>query len=484
MLRHKHKTLFLDTNIYLHYQSFDQVDWRKLLEARRITLSVPNVVLNELDKHKDEHRVRRIRKRAAAVSARLFEYFDTNKEEVRPGVILEFLPFDPQVNFAIYHLNPSRQDDRLLAAVLKLREEKKDLSPVIVANDYNLLMKAKQLGIEIYRLPEDLKLPEEPDAEEQHLKELERELNRMRKAVAPDLRMCFGPEGADHVTFMLPSPKLMSELLLGFELASLRLRYPKAPPPEQVISFAERGKLKEAAGELKNAERAAEMLVTFGEMMGQIHPSEVERYNFELENYFRAYEQYRKDVIEYENMWSRTLRLEVELVNEGTCPAEDVDVTLEFPEGVTLLTEGSFPPVPVEPHPPSPPQTLGMQTGALIAKGVRKSVSLLKPKSAPAPQLTSGHLSPQATTTPSVTPSANNRRVEFKVPKLKHTLRARCVTLYAFLNSFEAAGSFTILYRAVAANIPQPVTGCLHVKIEKSQPSVIFTFRRPISPKK
>jgi rRNA-processing protein FCF1 len=449
-----------------------------------VTISVPAIVLNELDKHKDEHRIRRIRKRASAVSAKLFEYFETNKAEVRPGVALQFLPFDPRINFANYHLNPSRQDDHLLAAVLQMREENEGPCPVIVANDFNLLMKARQLGIETYRLPDDLKLLEEPDAEEQQLRELERELNRVRKAAAPDLRMCFGPGGDDHAAFKLPHPKLLGGLLLGFEFALLRLRYPKALPPEQVISFAERRKLKEAAGELKNAEQAAEMLFTLGEMMRQVHPLEVERYNYELEDYFRAYEQYRKDSVEYKNRWSRTLRLEVELVNEGTCPAEDVDVMLEFPECVTLLTEGSFPPVPVEPHPPAPPQTLGMQTAGLIARGVRKSVSLLKPKPTPVPQLSSGYLSARATTIPSVVLSADKRRAEFKVPKLKHTLRARCVTLYALFNSFEVAGSFTIPYRAVAANIPQPVTGCLHVKIEKFQPPEIFTFSGPISPKK
>ena len=45
-------------------------------------------------------------------------------------------------------------------------------------------------------------------------------------------------------------------------------------------------------------------------------------------------------------------------------------------------------------------------------------------------------------------------------------------------------GSFSIPYRAVAANIPQPVIGHLHVKIEKTQPIEIFKFSGPISPKK
>src|SRR5438105_35064 len=86
MLRHEHLTVFLDTNIYLHYQPFEQIDWRKLLKSRCITLCVPAVVVSELDKHKDEHRTRRIRKRAGAVSAKLFEYFDADKPEVRSGV--------------------------------------------------------------------------------------------------------------------------------------------------------------------------------------------------------------------------------------------------------------------------------------------------------------------------------------------------------------------------------------------------------------
>lgn len=142
-----------------------------------------------------------------------------------------------------------------------------------------------------------------------------------------------------------------------------------------------------------------------------------------------------------------------------------LDVMLDFPEEITLLEEGRFPPPPVAPQPPSPPQTLGGQTAALIASGIRKSVNLLKPT--PVPQLTSSSLTAQAIKIPAVLITGGGRRVEFKVIKLKHTLRTRSIMLFASFNSFEATGSFTIPYRALAANIPQPVTGCLHVKIDK-----------------
>lgn len=471
MLEYDHRAVFLDTNVYLHYQSFEQVDWRRLLSTERVTLHVPAVIVNELDKHKDEHPIRRIRKRAANVSAKLFEYFESQKPDVRPGVTLKFSPFDPQVDFTRHNLNPVRQDDQLLAAVLQLLEQQPGVQAVVVTNDFNLLMKAKSLGIEARRMPDMFKLPEEPDAEEKRNRELMEELNRVRKAAAPNLRICFGSTGEDHCAFKLAFPEgILSPIILGLQYFLLKQRYPPVPPPDKVISFSGREKSTKAAGEHKQLEQATETLATFNEMMSQFHPLEVERYNRELKDFFSAYEQYLRDSIEYKNRWTRTLRLEVQLVNDGTYPAEDIDVALDFPEGVTLLAEGSLPPPPVEPLPPSPPQTFGVQTGELIADGLRKLVNLIKPRRSQ--QLAASALSARAIRTPDVQIMAGGRRAEFKVLKLKHTQRTRAVTLYALFSSFDVAGSFTIPYRAVAANVPQPVTGCLHVKVEKFEPPV------------
>jgi hypothetical protein len=57
--------------------------------------------------------------------------------------------------------------------------------------------------------------------------------------------------------------------------------------------------------------------------------------------------------------------------------------------------------------------------------------------------------------------------VEFYVERIKHKLQQESDPLYILFESFEAAQSFKIDYRLLAANIPEEVTGQLHVVIEK-----------------
>jgi hypothetical protein len=48
---------FLDTNIFLHYRSVEQIDCRRLLDAGQVELLVAPIVLRELDAQKDRHPV-------------------------------------------------------------------------------------------------------------------------------------------------------------------------------------------------------------------------------------------------------------------------------------------------------------------------------------------------------------------------------------------------------------------------------------------
>jgi hypothetical protein len=44
--------VFVDTNVLLHYQFFDVVDWSAQLGVAHVTLVSAPVVLSELDRHK------------------------------------------------------------------------------------------------------------------------------------------------------------------------------------------------------------------------------------------------------------------------------------------------------------------------------------------------------------------------------------------------------------------------------------------------
>jgi hypothetical protein len=57
--------------------------------------------------------------------------------------------------------------------------------------------------------------------------------------------------------------------------------------------------------------------------------------------------------------------------------------------------------------------------------------------------------------------------VEYYRKSLKHFQSDKLAGLVVTFDSFESAAGFTIYYRLIVSNIPQPVTGQLNVKVQK-----------------
>jgi predicted ribonuclease YlaK len=108
-----------DTNVFIHYEFFRNVDWAAELGARPVTLVLPSVVLEELDKRKWAG-TRREKERAKAVLRTLKELgFSTTPVEIRPGVSVMALDDEPDDAFMAQHrLQPRAADDRLLASAI------------------------------------------------------------------------------------------------------------------------------------------------------------------------------------------------------------------------------------------------------------------------------------------------------------------------------------------------------------------------------
>ena len=65
--------VFLDTNTFLHFQWFDEIDWPKIHSSNSVTLVLAPVILSELDEKKYEASPR-VRERAKSVIKRLDRY--------------------------------------------------------------------------------------------------------------------------------------------------------------------------------------------------------------------------------------------------------------------------------------------------------------------------------------------------------------------------------------------------------------------------
>jgi predicted ribonuclease YlaK len=166
--------LFLDTNTFLHYKSIDEIDWRKVVDCDEVTLVLALVVVSELDKKKYEA-TGRVREKAKTTVARLNAYSKKPAPIIiRDRVFLQFLNFEPEIDYAANQLDKSNQDDRLLASVIEFRRENPRLALKIVSGDLGLSIKARLREIEVLELGNESKLPDEPDPLEKKYKQLEK----------------------------------------------------------------------------------------------------------------------------------------------------------------------------------------------------------------------------------------------------------------------------------------------------------------------
>ncbi len=151
------KTVFLDTNIFIHYQLFDQIDWLKILNVSDVTIVVPPIIIRELNKHKELNTKSRIRERASLVLKKLSSLFASGcTASVSNGVVICLEDRDPTIDFAQLHLNKDIQDDQLIASILMWLRENPGVEVVLVTSDaaLTLIGKSRRHNIQLllYRI--------------------------------------------------------------------------------------------------------------------------------------------------------------------------------------------------------------------------------------------------------------------------------------------------------------------------------------------
>jgi hypothetical protein len=431
--------LFLDTQIFLHYQPIEQVDWPALTGSKELTIILAPIVLRELDKHKQTHPIGRLKKRAANTLARLDQWAEQGlRTSLRAGVTLGFLPYEPQIDFVAHRLSRDWHDDQLLASLIEFCQEHPEECVALVTADAGLKLKARSRGIRLLVLADDQKLPEEPDPNEQRVKQLEQEL-REQKLRSPKLRVCF-EGGLDHRDVCLPAPVDPCEEGLARELALVRSRLPRFPL-DQYSSFT--------------TIRPA-MEIAYGIGVGA-SDADIAAYNEQLGAYYEHYIEWLCRNCHSENEYRGTFELPLCLTNEGSGAATDLHIFLEFPESVRLY--GKENPRSQPPAPPAPPMGgLERRFGPDVAATLmgRPASQKVPDAGPPQPNVRGPILRHEPV------PSA-----EYRVGKLKHKLIETLAGLFVTFPSPADAASFAVTYRINAENVPEEVTGKLHVVIEK-----------------
>ncbi|HXM64919.1 MAG TPA: PIN domain-containing protein [Terriglobales bacterium] len=439
--------VFPDTNLFLHYRSLSEIDWCSLLRSSTVEIEIAPVVPRELEKQKTLNPSKKLRDRAATALKLLHKHL-TNPQ-VRDGVTLQFLIKEPTSEFAASRgLSLQLEDDRLIGTFFLYRDENPETRCVLVTGDLPLTIKAHQFQIEFLSLDESLLLPAEPDPLEKKNKELAAELNRY-KSREPLLAVVFG-DYENHARFQLPSPANItdSEPEIQAKLAAVKEKVqPVELRPKQELdpaSIANNPILQVA----ESIRQTMEGVESFGR---QFH----ENYNVQVAAYYRAYERYLRDNEKFKTLALRTIELNLIVVNSGTCPAEDIYVSLHFPDGFMLYDEKHPPKMPEEPAAPSKEMNLFPHSSLLSSLPYMPDIRARFPQ-------------PRDPSVPKIR-KTNSYNVEFEHEKLQHGFIWTFAPLYVAFDSWELAKSFSIDYVIRAANMIDAEEGALGVVVENGQ---------------
>lgn len=306
--------LFVDTNFFLHFQPVDQVDWPTLVGEDQVDLIVTSGILKELDDKKSSRRAT-IQKRAKK-ALKLLGAFTTESALLRPNVSLALEHREPEVlgvNMHTEELTPHNADDRLVGTVLAYVRSHEHGRVAVATEDVALRAKLAARSIEVVLPIEEMRLPDVKSDEE-------KELERLRRVQAPQ-------------------PDLRVELL-GASQGTLHL---DRPAPLDEIEFRQRYRT-----EFWERHNLDPPIADFVFRSSNLNP----RFFTELDDFRPRFEEYLNQLVAHELRARRMFHLDFVLHNDGTAPADEVELIVHVdPDSPVFLEQ-----VPRSPQPPDPPK--------------------------------------------------------------------------------------------------------------------------------
>lgn len=272
-----------------------------------------------------------------------------------------------------------------------------------------------------------------PDPNEVKLHELQKKLAALR-SLSPKLKVQFG-NGSD--TCLIQRPPDPPPEPDWSDIERFKERYPKLwQPPLNPLN-------------LTNAFRELAIM--------RLSDYQIEKYNDQLETFFRRYEEYLNGKYSVDEAKSRSIYLDLELNNSGTSPATDVRVLLKFPASVATSCDPklfAYPKAPTPPRKPQPGETFRINDVI-----VRPYMPTWNPDALLAPP-------PDKVRWLGETENSDHRVAAFEIRKFNHGFAEPFPKpLIITFKDRESFQSFSIDFEIHAANLPTMLTGQLHVVI-------------------
>jgi hypothetical protein len=440
-------SIFFDTNIFLHFKFISEINWIEIFPDVTVNYLIASCILKELDEQKYKGISKRERNRAKNILERFYKATEQGEGKL-DNIKIEFLTSEPTKNtFENNNLSETNSDDRLLASILEFSS--KGSSVCLITNDLALILKARNLNIDVKRLDEKYKLSDELDENEKIIMQLRKE-NLELKERKPNLRLVFENEEVLK-EFTLNQPRDFSNYV-NDQLVGIKSKYKTKILEEENKVFS--------ISKLGNLFTTPISKLTFGR---EYEKEEIDSYNRKLNQFYSEYHNYLNDYVSFLKFNETILNLKLYLYNFGNIAAKNIRISLHFPDGFELLRKNETMSEPRKPHPPelrSPFPSLDFFNNRdLINSSILSSIQM--PRQAyqmDIPNVSKINIK-----------KTNSYDVDTRVQNCPHRHKEKILSLFLKFENVERANSFNIDYQLIADDIPDFVRGMLNIKIIKIQ---------------
>ncbi|WP_050470674.1 PIN domain-containing protein [Herbaspirillum chlorophenolicum] len=428
----KYLTIFIDTNITLHYQRLDQVSWEEFAQGRNVEIVVCAVVLMEIEKNKVENQSKKIRKRAGEYGAWLLNKYDS--PELTQNVKIRFHANEPMIDFHSNGLDKQNFDDRLVAAVLEHRENNPSKDVLVLTADLGVTFKFKMRGIEVTNLSEKYKLPEELDEQETENRELRSQLEKFKNR-HPKVRLLFDQNEPFIEVEKEAIPQ--RDQFLTREMTRMMEKHPK--------------KKNHPGYEIGSNLASHAVMLQLGKIFNEMSESQQASYDQRLDEFYIEYHTYLENIYDFHLRSLARVELNLLMSNlDGSAPANNIDVFVRCSKPFSFLKEDLLPNRPKAPTPPRKPNSLfdsGINHFSTHLPHIPSMKDILLETASETPKL-----------------EIVGGDAKFYVRQLKHKQSFKLFPIWLDLQSVQNMNNLAVTYEIHAEEILSPVTGSLHVR--------------------
>ena len=294
--------IILDTNILIHYNSFEDIPWGELMGCDELTFVFPALVMEEMDKVKDRERGR-VQRRAKAVSSRLGQLLVDEVQGRYPVLFVE-TPMATLEKKRVYNLESN--DNMILFSVYKA--EINHTAVCLVSSDNAMLMRAKRFGFKKYRLDDKYLAPVELTPEEKEAKQAIAELERMKNRM-PKPKLEFINESCHLQINRTPITDI--EKTVSEEMEMLKKKWPEKSIDDGDIYF-------------------------MGQCYRTLTKERVTTYNCTRRKFLEQSEKKIRLEVQRDDREERMKRIEIIVANDGTASTGRMDIFLDIPEDIRI----------------------------------------------------------------------------------------------------------------------------------------------------